>query len=299
MEDMEMKDLEDLLNQLKMFKKMYNLIRIVDPVNKKVLQYAENELREEDIPCYEFWKRQSICDNCISIRAYIEGDTFIKVENKIDSIYMVTAVPIVLNNRKLVVELLKNVTESFYIGDGLSDMGTEVYSLIKGINHIAIKDALTGIYNRRYINERLPVEIISSSIHHIPLSVIFADLDHFKYVNDANGHLTGDMVLKKAAGVMAGCIDREKDWAARYGGEEFLFCLPGTDNEAAIKIAGRMRKEIEEKEFEFEEKVIRITASFGVYTIDSVTDFFSMEDLMKSVDDKLYQAKNEGRNKVV
>jgi PleD family two-component response regulator len=85
------------------------------------------------------------------------------------------------------------------------------------------------------------------------------------------GHPAGDLVLKKTSKEMTGCIRKEKDWVARYGGEEF----------------------------QYEDKSISITASFEVYTIYGDTDFFSMEDLMKRVDDKLYQAKKEGRNKVV
>ena len=79
-----MSDLENLLKHLKVFEKMYNEMRIVDPINKKVLDYVENEIHEADMPCYEFWKRQETCDNCISMRAYMEDDIFVKIENKLD-----------------------------------------------------------------------------------------------------------------------------------------------------------------------------------------------------------------------
>jgi diguanylate cyclase (GGDEF)-like protein len=294
-----MKELKEMLNQLKVFEKMYNIMRIVDPVEKKVLEYTGEELREESLPCYEFWKQQDMCENCISMRAYLKDDTYVKIESKSDSLYMITAVPITVNNKKLVVELVKNVTNIIYIENEQNAMGNEIYNLIKRMNNAAVKDALTESYNRRYINERLPVEIINASIHQVPLSVIFTDLDHFKNVNDTFGHTAGDMVLKKTVKAMSGCIHKENDWIARYGGEEFLLCLPGADNDAAVKIAERLRKRIERKEFTFQGRTIRITASFGVHTIDPDEKLYSMEELIALVDHRLYEAKRTGRNEVV
>lgn len=298
-EDESICEWDGLLDKLQIFEKMYQEMRIIDPVTKKVLELTEGELCGGEHACYDFWRNNTVCENCISMRAYNEDDTFFKIVSKEDKIYMVTAVPVVIKGKRLVVELFKETTDNLVFGDGQNGQDVRFFTMIKHMNKAAVKDPLTGVFNRRYINERLPVEIISASIHHIPLSVIFVDLDHFKNVNDTYGHLAGDMVLKQAVKLTASCIQKEKDWVARYGGEELLACLPGKDNVEATRIAERMRKDIEKEELQFEGKTIKITASFGVFTLDGNTDFFNMEDLMKQVDDKLYKAKKDGRNKVV
>lgn len=294
-----MSDLENLLKQLKVFEKMYNEMRIVDPINKKVLDYVENEIHEADMPCYEFWKRPEICDNCISMRAYMEDDIFVKIENKLDRVYMVTAVPIMMNHSKLIAELLKNITHSLYMEEDQSSMDTVVYSLINDINHAAVRDSLTEIYNFRYINERLPVEIINVSIYHNPLSIILVDIDHFRTVNDTYGYPAGDSILKQTVAILDGFLHKEKDWVARYGDDQFLLCLPGVSKEGAAELSEKLSEAVASKKFSFEDKAIRITASYGVYTMTADLDFFNLEDLMKCVDEKLHQAKSGKGKKVV
>lgn len=288
-----MSDLENLIKNLKVFEKMYNEMRIVDPMNKKVLDYVENEIQEADMPCYDFWKRQEICDNCISMRAYVEDDIFVKIENKLDRVYMVTAVPIMMNHRKVIAELLKNITHSLYMEEGQRSMETVVYSLINGINHAAVRDSLTEIYNFRYINERLPVEMINVSIYHKPLSIILVDIDHFRTVNNRYGYPTGDSILKEMVGLLDGFLHKEKDWIARYGDDQFLLCLPGVSHDEAEELSEKISKTLACKEFTFEDNAVKITASFGASTMNIDTDFFDLEDLIKSAEEKLRLAKNE------
>lgn len=291
------KDINKLVEKLSLFNKMYNLVRVVDPVKKRVYECKEDNFCELDSYCYQFWKQDKICDNCISMRAYRDNDTFIKIEYVKEKVFIVTAVPVNLGDKIVIVELLKDVTSSMVVGDDVVQGSNEIYSIINNLNQIAIKDSLTELFNRRYINERLPVDILNSVIMNKPISIIMADLDHFKSVNDKYGHVNGDMVLKAFAETLTGSVRKGKDWVARYGGEEFLICLPETDTNTAAEIAERMRNSIQNKTFIYEGKRFRITASFGICTF-SGNACITIEDFIESADKKLYDAKKEGRNRV-
>jgi diguanylate cyclase (GGDEF)-like protein len=121
------------------------------------------------------------------------------------------------------------------------------------------------------------------------------DLDHFKKVNDTFGHVAGDHVLRSVARLVSEKL-REEELATRYGGEEFVFVLPETGEEQARIFAERLRTLLEEREFAFEDKPMRTTASFGVVTLSGAC---TPETLIKAADEQLYRAKERGRNRVV
>jgi diguanylate cyclase (GGDEF)-like protein len=169
------------------------------------------------------------------------------------------------------------------------------------IRLLSRKDSLTGCYNRGYLNEHLPHEMKRALRYHHPLSVALCDLDHFKKVNDRYGHLCGDMVLREFVQCLMSLIRLDMDWVARYGGEEFLLVLPETDFNNAGRLAERLRKQISKKIFKWEGEKIKITASFGVtgFAQRRAGENFSPDELIQVADQYLYQAKNQGRNKVV
>lgn len=289
---------KSLLEKLQIFEKMYDAIRIVDPLGKRVLEIRENDLLKLDIECYNYWKKEQICDNCISMRAFNEDDTFYKMEYIDGNVFMITAVPVWVEENRLVVELLKNTSKNMILGDQNHDGAVKVLTMIEYMNQVAVKDSLTELYNRRFIDERLPVDLLNASLKNEPLSVIFADIDFFKKINDEYGHSTGDSVLKEFSKELEYFIRRDRDWVARYGGEEFLICLPNIDLDIAKGVAERIRKSIERKEFVVNEKRINITCSFGVETICNDNECTTVEGVIELVDKHLYKAKNLGRNRV-
>lgn len=159
------------------------------------------------------------------------------------------------------------------------------------IMHLAIKDPLTNIYNRRHFNEELRKEIDRAARYERKLSVIILDIDHFKNVNDTFGHQTGDYVLRELA-MLIGKHIRKTDIFARYGGEEFCILMPETDITGATEFADKIRSIIERHPFK---DVKQIMASFGVSEYKKGDDSFS---LIKRTDDALYIAKSKGRNRV-
>ncbi|PKM50761.1 MAG: GGDEF domain-containing protein [Firmicutes bacterium HGW-Firmicutes-7] len=291
-------ELIELLTGLKFIEKTYEIMRIIEPIKKKVLHYQESKIIETNLICHHFWKKDQACDNCVSLRAYTENEVFIKIEYNADKIYMVTAIPLVLSDTSIVVELIKDVSKNMLVVKKDGEIEVDVHSVITNTNNLLLKDHLTNVFNRRFIDERLQVDIINNSIKKETLSLIMADIDFFKNINDTYGHIAGDCILKEIASELVSCTREGKDWVARYGGEEFLICLPNTDKNSATEVAERMRTKIEKRVFEYDEKKIALTTSFGVHTLDFDVSS-SLDTIINSVDSNLYSAKRSGRNKVI
>jgi diguanylate cyclase (GGDEF)-like protein len=160
----------------------------------------------------------------------------------------------------------------------------------------ATRDALTKIWNRRTILEILEREIDRAQREMSPLSLAMGDLDHFKQINDTFGHLAGDAVLCEAVRRMKASI-RSYDSLGRFGGEEFLFTLPGCEASAAVRLAERIRQEIASRPIEWQGRAIQVTASFGVTSLP-LSQRSTAEALLRLADEALYQAKQQGRNRV-
>lgn len=292
--------LESLIDNLSMLEKLYDVIRIVEPLKKKNIYYENDEVKILDSNCYDFWKGEKYCPNCVSMRAYNENDTFVKFEYNKEKIYMVMASPIFINDDKYVIEMLKDVTNTGVIENFYNKTTTEIQSFLNEMNDKIIKDELTGVYNRRFINERLPIDIFKSISLKSPLSVVMLDIDFFKSINDNYGHFIGDSILSNLALLINNSIRKDSDWVARYGGEEFIIALDNTDNDTAYKISEEIRKKVEEKVFEYEGNRIKITLSLGIYTLDKDTpDKNSVDFMINYADEKLYEAKRTGRNKTI
>lgn len=159
------------------------------------------------------------------------------------------------------------------------------------LEHLAMIDPLTSIYNRRKFNEVLSYELRRDKRYPSGLSLILCDLDNFKKINDIYGHNTGDEVLKLFTEMIRRSI-RSSDTFARWGGEEFVLLLPETGFETAIQIAEKIRQETENTLFSTAGK---ITVSFG---ITQYLDGDTEETLFKRADEALYKAKNNGRNRI-
>ncbi len=284
------------LDKLALLEHMYEQLRLVDPLSKRVTEYHHSQSMTGETACFDFWGKNKICDNCISVRAYLENQSFVKIEYNDDRMFMVTAIPFEKNGERIVAELLKDVTRSMVMDSGHQNQKTEIRAMIDFMNGLALKDPLTGVFNRRYIDERFPADLAGSLLADQELSIIMADIDYFKTVNDTYGHLGGDAVLKGFADTLGGCIRKDKDWISRYGGEEFLICLPGADLARAVEAAERIRAEVEAKHFDFGGKTIRITASFGVCAAKPFKGS-KVEDYIQCADEKLYAAKRHGRNR--
>lgn len=160
----------------------------------------------------------------------------------------------------------------------------------------SMRDALTDLYNRRFFDQRLREEFAFASRHTTNLSVILLDIDHFKVINDTYGHPAGDEVLREVGTLVKGCFRRE-DVAFRIGGEEFAIVVRSETHEGARRAAERIRRMLEEARVTSEGEEIRFTASAGVATLSTQSDYDSAGALLAAADRALYRAKTGGRNR--
>lgn len=165
------------------------------------------------------------------------------------------------------------------------------------IYRLMIFDALTEIPNKRFLVEFLDRELSRSTRYHRPLSLVMIDIDRFKSINDQLGHLAGDFVLRELAGILKTNV-RKDELFARYGGEEFAVVLPEASMDATMILAERLRRNVEKHTFRYEEKPFPVTISLGV-ACTTGHDPITPTELIRKADEKLYQAKRDGRNRVI
>ena len=194
-------------------------------------------------------------------------------------------------------EITENNTHYWAIksnGKYIVDKFDGVDKLTENLQKEAIFDALTGCYNKKQIEILLEKFLSESLRYNVPLSIMMLDIDHFKKVNDTYGHLVGDFILKEVANILKSTI-RHSDACGRFGGEEFIIILPNTKLIGAMKLAERIRKNIQNHEFIFNNTKIFVTISIGITSASKTDSIFS---LIERADEALYEAKNKGRNRV-
>jgi len=194
---------------------------------------------------------------------------------------------------------------SIEVGDRL-EVGEVVYKLLREgdveaayleeLRRLAITDALTGAYNRRYLIELLEKEVVRCIRHERPLSLLLFDIDHFKSINDTYGHLAGDRILEELAARIRTSFLRKADVFARFGGEEFAIVLTEADAERAGAAAERLRNVVARDPFVVDGTKVDVTISIGVGTLDE--EVAGAQALLALADENLYRAKREGRNRV-
>jgi diguanylate cyclase (GGDEF)-like protein len=177
-------------------------------------------------------------------------------------------------------------------------LATQLRQANDELSRLAGTDALTGLANRRALEEAMKRDISRSQRTSQPLSAVILDVDHFKAVNDTHGHAIGDFVLTRVADVLRSTL-RTGDLAARWGGEEFVALLPGSALEGGRIVAERIRSSLEQTEMTTHGKSFRVTASLGVAALPAGTTTQDGATLIGRADAALYEAKRSGRNKVI
>lgn len=255
----------------------------------------------------------TLCNNinCPELLSILEGETAI-LDNNIDSnrfcftvgrdIKSLICVPIVSKSKKFGLILIEQNFENAFDIDNVKlltviaqqvGIAMENVDLYHKMHELAVRDNLTGVYNRLYFHERLQEELVNAKNECYELSVAMFDIDHFKKFNDTYGHLFGDKVLKTVTEVMDQSI-RSKDVIARFGGEEFIILFPYTSLAKAYKIVERLREKIASTNITDGSVCVSVTASFGIASFPQNAS--NAMELLKKADDALYKAKDSGRN---
>ena len=206
-----------------------------------------------------------------------------RMQESLSKVYIIVIAEIII--------LLGGIIASLF---ALTYLASAYYSTKK----MSLLDELTGVYNKRALYRILDQEIKRAERFKHPLTIIMMDIDFFKVYNDKNGHVAGDILLKKLAKIVENKI-RDVDTLARYGGEEFLVILPETSHNDAVKVAERIRKTIEQTKFKGREKQPKgkVTVSLGLATYYG--KYNDKTKLINSADKLLYQAKERGRNQLI
>jgi len=190
------------------------------------------------------------------------------------------------------------------IGENVAEKNKELFienlklrSEIEELKKVSFIDAVTGIYNKRYLQIRLGEEFARARRHGFPLSSVFIDLDDFKSINDAYGHIIGDRLLKEVASVLEG-LCRSEDVVVRFGGEEFVVLMSDTNGPEAVVLAERIRKKVAGHIFLYGDIKISVSASLGVSTLnDGDFEYVSdPEELICMADKAMYMVKQNGKN---
>ena len=176
----------------------------------------------------------------------------------------------------------------------LAEIAQQLREANQRLSDMSWRDGLTGIFNRRYLDDMLPKHMAACFEQQLPIAVLMLDIDHFKQVNDQYGHDIGDDCLKLLVGRAALFVREEQDFTARYGGEEFIIVLFGADTDKASTVAERLQQNLAETPLEITPENFVLTLSIGVASARQG----SAEALIKAADMALYQAKRTGRNKI-
>ncbi len=190
--------------------------------------------------------------------------------------------------------MLRRLTNLIFITMGeLQKAHSDLLKLNEKLSVMAERDSLTGLYNRRKIDERINIALDDTAKMGQKVSLIMVDVDHFKKVNDLYGHHTGDEVLREIADVLQAVAEASGGCAGRWGGEEFFLLLPDTNEEEAMTAAEHLRMSVGKRSFS---GVGKVTISLGVITVQGEAD---RRQVFSSIDSALYQAKAGGRNRTV
>jgi diguanylate cyclase (GGDEF)-like protein len=281
--------LNEIKDKLDFFHKMYDAVRLIDPLHKKVLECQDSDMMITKEVCYHYWGDKKICDNCISIRSYQEDKSLVKMEKSQDAVFLVTAIPITTKESPAVLELLKNVTDTMFVGSGDYNKSEMLSRYVEEISNAIVKDPLTLLFNRRFVEERLPADIVESTLTNTPLSLCFLDLDNFKVINDTYGHGAGDKAIRTVSEIIISNIDCNKSWAARYGGDEFLVCLNGTSEEDAKLIMKKIQREVGNLPIYSEKDSIKLSLTYGIKTMEDTP--LTAAELIREADKIMYLAK--------
>lgn len=281
------------LLEFKYLNQLFHRVRIVDPIKKIVIE-ENGEKTTENKKCFHLCNRDTICENCISIRAYNENTSVMKFEYIDNNIYMIMATPVNKQESTYVIETIRDISDCKIVDLVEDKTVSELKKTLSEINRLIVIDELTKCYNRRYINEKLPIDIESAKANKLLLSIAMIDIDYFKLINDKYGHLLGDLVLKDITNVIKNNIRGKSDWIARYGGEEFLILFNDTSKEDAYNLSKRIKSVVENSIFKYDDIEINITISIGIASLTSEID--DMDKLIRKADEKLYKAKRSGRN---
>jgi two-component system, cell cycle response regulator len=272
-----------------------DIVRLVHPVEKEVVS-IEND---RDIPvgtCFKVWGKEDRCENCTSLRASLSEDQAYKIEMMKGRTYLVHSRYIKIDGKAYIAEMVKDVTDCLFLDSREKD---DITALVNDYNQMLLSDSLTGLFNRRFLDEQFVPSLQCCQDSTLKVNIAFVDFNDFKHINDSYGHLVGDELLKYGSAYFKGIYHSREHGkerlCVRFGGDEFLLIVCG------VSFA------------EFKEEFDQVSASFSrnanflsspTFTFDFSVGFASSEELphplvwanlLALADRRMYDSKQKNR----
>lgn len=252
-----------------------------------VHDYNDGKMCEPCRKCYELWNRSKPCPNCSSERAVQQKKQIMKMEYLGDKSILILSTPWEQDGKEYVLELGRDVTNSFSVYDATSEDSSELRELISSYSELAARDSFTGLYSKGHANNLLQ-EMFAVQKEQLKLTLALIDIDHFKSVNDRFGHLCGDEVILYVVDKINALNEQCSGWAARIGGDEFLLACPFSDKDYVERLCLEMSETIAGHRFKKGHSEYSIAISCGVAAYDGQE---TLEEFLERVDMKMYEDK--------
>ena len=272
-----------------------DMARLVDPQNQRVLNPMPGE--NGDAVCSKVWGICDRCENCTSLRALQNRSKAYKMELCDGKVYWVVSRYLSVDGSPCIMELINNVTNNLVMDSNQQD---EVSELIYHYNHLLITDPLTGLYNRRFLDEYFLPSLNCCRDEQTVVNLAMLDLDNFKQVNDAYGHQAGDVLLKDVSGYWKRCFDSRKKGkerlVLRYGGDEILIIANGITKENFQSQLEEYYLQMRKVCYSTPKVQIPFSLTFGIASSSEFEPPISWEKLFNLADQRMYRAKSQKKN---
>jgi diguanylate cyclase (GGDEF)-like protein len=276
---------------------LFDVMRIVDPVARKVLERVSTGAAPSPFPCNGFWSGEDTCRDCLAARAFRENRRLSRMLFHKGTMYLSSAIPFQTGGRGIVVELLHNLTGNLVAASGDSIDATELQSLFDQADHASTIDALTGLLDRNSVEVRLPRELDRAHSTRYPLSLVLISIDGFARLRSRHGDAFCDAVLRVAGEMLQRSMRVEQDWVARSSENSFLVVMRNTGNAGVQTVAERIRGRITRLEIPKDGMTVPVTASVAIHI--EVPTCPTEGLLLPLLEKKVLAAESEGGDRVV
>jgi diguanylate cyclase (GGDEF)-like protein len=283
--------LEEMKELIAMMKKEFDMVRLVEPIRQQVVDCED--LKATGEVCSDVWHRCTRCENCSSNRALHNRNKAFKIEMVDDKAVLVISRYVEVEGRPMVIEIINDATDDFLLD---SDREDTLGRIIKSYNDKIMTDPLTGVYNRRFLDENFVPSLDCCYDADVPINVAIMDIDDFKRINDSYGHQAGDVLLRDIAGFWKLHFDvRDKmseRFVVRFGGDEFLIVACNVSF-ADFKLMMKQFYMEMRKVCYFTEAIhIPFEISFGVASsVEQEGDSVPWSEVLRRADERMYQRK--------
>lgn len=286
---------EELQTLFEIMAQENDVVRLVDPTTQKVHRINTHS-SEKLTSCFSIWGRCERCENCSSLRALQHEGRCYKMELNNGRTFLVCSRYLVVNDTGFVMEVVNDISDSMIIESNLSN---EVGKMIDGFNHQLITDSLTGVYNRRFMDEYFTSLMTCCRRDGLNVNLAIMDINEFKNINDTYGHSSGDTILKDVASFWNLHFHSRKKGkerlVIRYGGDEFLIIASGLSREAFKARIDRYYRQMRKISYIDEKQQIPFSIAYGIASSCEFDESCQLEALFSLADERMYADKKQSK----